>query len=120
VVDDTHPNKKGYAKMASVFYKGILDAWDKGFLQAPNKMDSVAGSCEKQKGDGVSSVGLTQRGSGKTDGIYYHSSETMETIFWVTSDYDRNQWFFARLFRQDRDDLLGWFNRSDGTVAYGT
>ncbi|KAL2833014.1 hypothetical protein BDW59DRAFT_157153 [Aspergillus cavernicola] len=118
--DDTHPNEQGYAKMAYVFYKGIMAARDKGFLQMPNEMDSVAGPCQKVKGDGVSSVGLTQHGSGKTDGIYYHSSEAMGTILSVTSDYDHNQWFFARLFRQDRDDLLGWFNHSDGSVAYGT
>ncbi|KAL5362439.1 hypothetical protein BJX96DRAFT_177152 [Aspergillus floccosus] len=120
VVDSTHPNEQGYSKMAYVWYKAILDASDKGFLKTPNEMDSTTGSCEKQYGDGVYAGGLTQRGSGEQDGIYYHSSESKGIVLSVLSDFDRRQWFFARLFRQDRDDLLGWFDKPDGSVAYGT
>ncbi|OQE36040.1 hypothetical protein PENCOP_c012G03701 [Penicillium coprophilum] len=120
VVDSTHPNEQGYAKMAYVWYKAIQEADKKGFLKMPNEMNSTGGSCEKQYGDGVSAGGLTQRGSGEDDGIYYHSGESKGMILSIVSDYDRDQWFFARLFRRDRDDLLGWFQQDDGSVAYGT
>ncbi|KAE8404115.1 SGNH hydrolase-type esterase domain-containing protein [Aspergillus pseudonomiae] len=33
VADDTHPNEQGYAKMANVWYKAILEASDRGFIQ---------------------------------------------------------------------------------------
>ncbi|KNG86106.1 hypothetical protein ANOM_004862 [Aspergillus nomiae NRRL 13137] len=32
VADDTHPNEQGYAKMANVWYKAILEASDRGFI----------------------------------------------------------------------------------------
>jgi hypothetical protein len=97
-VDSTHPNEQGYAKMAYVWYKAIQEADQKGFLKTPNDLDSTSGSCEKQYGDGVSAGGLTQRGSGEDDGIYYHSGESKGIVLSVISDYDRDQWFFARLF----------------------
>ncbi|KAE8379266.1 SGNH hydrolase-type esterase domain-containing protein [Aspergillus bertholletiae] len=33
VADDTHPNEQGYAKMANVWYKAVLEASDRGFIQ---------------------------------------------------------------------------------------
>ena len=33
--DDTHPNDQGYAKMAKIWFRGIQEADEKGFLQAP-------------------------------------------------------------------------------------
>ncbi|KOC15195.1 hypothetical protein AFLA70_593g000510 [Aspergillus flavus AF70] len=33
VADDTHPNEQGYAKMANVWYKAVLEAYDRGFIQ---------------------------------------------------------------------------------------
>ncbi|KAB8075295.1 SGNH hydrolase-type esterase domain-containing protein [Aspergillus leporis] len=33
VADDTHPNDNGYSKMANVWYKAILDASDRDFIQ---------------------------------------------------------------------------------------
>ncbi|KAJ5352116.1 hypothetical protein N7452_001090 [Penicillium brevicompactum] len=122
-VDDTHPNEHGYAKMAYVWYKAIQAADDAGFLKSPNKLDpedEKGGVCVKEYGDGVSAGGLTQRGSGEDDGIYQHSSASKGIVLSVVSKADQNQWFFARLFRRDRDDLLGWFEKDDGSVAYGT
>ncbi|KFY11197.1 hypothetical protein V492_04589, partial [Pseudogymnoascus sp. VKM F-4246] len=43
----------------------------------------------------------------------------MSAVLTVTSDYDRNQWFFAKLSSNERDDRVGWFNKSDGSIAHG-
>ena len=63
--------------MAAVFYKAINQAI------AANKIakaaDFATGDpvCDKFAGTGVDAGGLTQRGSGHDDGIYYHDSEEM-------------------------------------------
>jgi hypothetical protein len=62
---------------------------------------------------------LTQQGSGVDDGIYYHESTPKDIVLTVTSDWDRNQWRFARLFSREKDDLVGWFELSPGIAAYG-
>ncbi|KAL4898828.1 hypothetical protein BDW74DRAFT_184352 [Aspergillus multicolor] len=59
--DDTHPNNTGYAKMARIY-----------------------GVCEKQYGDGIYAGGLTQRGSGEEDGIYYHDIEAKGVVFSIS------------------------------------
>lgn len=41
--------------------------------------------------------------------IYYHNSQEMGTIWSYTSEYDRDQWFFARLYGTKYDDLVGWW-----------
>ena len=98
--DDTHPNDTGYAKMAYVFYTAILDASKRGYLKESYEKSVTSGpSCEKQYGDGAY-VGITQRGSGEDDGIYKHKSQEMGIVTTVTSDYDRGQWFFARLYSE--------------------
>lgn len=67
----------GHKKMAAVFYKAINQAI------ATNKIvkaaDFATGDpvCDKFAGTGVDAGGLTQRGSGHDDGIYYHDSEEM-------------------------------------------
>ncbi|CAG8097452.1 unnamed protein product [Penicillium olsonii] len=118
--DDTHPNDNGYAKMASVWHEAVKEADKLGLIKAATDMDDSTKTCNKETGDGDYAGGLTQRGSGQDDGIYHHSSVSKGTVLSVVSEYDRNQWFFGRLFRRDRDDLLGWFEKDDGTVAYGT
>ncbi|CAG7955405.1 unnamed protein product [Penicillium salamii] len=119
-VDDTHPNDHGYAKMAYVWQKAIEEAESLGLLKPASELDENVLTCTKTYGDGEYAGGLTQRGSGEDDGIYYHSSDSKGTVLSVVSEFDQNQWFFARLFRRDRDDLLGWFEKSDGSIAYGT
>lgn len=63
--------------MAAVFYKAINEAI------AANKIvkaaDFAIGDpvCDKFAGTGIDAGGLTQRGSGHDDGIYYHDSEEM-------------------------------------------
>ncbi|KAH8883564.1 hypothetical protein GQ53DRAFT_732005 [Thozetella sp. PMI_491] len=116
--DTTHPNDGGYKKMAAVIYQGFKDATAAGLITSPLPQTADV-NCHKTPDMGNSAGGLTQRGSGQDDGIYYHDSQDMGTLLSVTSDYDRNQWFFARLFSRDRDDFIGWFTQSDGSVRYG-
>ncbi|KAH7375470.1 hypothetical protein B0T11DRAFT_345463, partial [Plectosphaerella cucumerina] len=126
--DGVHPAESGFRKMAASFWAGIQAAQRDGRIKAPLPMAPEAGSgsgdsdnneCKKAAGGGIYAGGLTQRGSGEHDGTYKHASEAMGVALTVTSDFDRDQWFFARLFRQDRDDLLGWFDQADGSVRYG-
>lgn len=44
LADDTHPDDKGYRKMAAIWYSGIADASRAGFLRAP---ESVPGDGSK-------------------------------------------------------------------------
>jgi hypothetical protein len=118
--DGTHPSDYGYTKMAGAFWATIAQANADGAIQAPQDADlvTVTTDCTKTAGTGASAGADTQTGSGYDDGIYYHDSTEMGIILTITSNWDRNQWSFARLFRQDRDDLLGWINETDGSVTY--
>lgn len=75
--------------MAAVFYKAINQAI------AANKIvkaaDFATGDpvCDKFAGTGVDAGGLTQRGSGHDDGIYYHDSEEMGVSFVVMANRTR-------------------------------
>ncbi|GIK05073.1 hypothetical protein Aspvir_009172 [Aspergillus viridinutans] len=122
--DNIHPNDIGYPKMAVVWYQAISTAFMDTLLKKPGGSYVVTpGSdglqCDKQYGDGVYAGGLTQRGSGEDDGIYRHDSASMGIVLTVESDYDRNQWFFVRLFARERDDFVGWYERNDGSQWYG-
>ncbi|KAF4412991.1 Multidomain esterase [Colletotrichum fructicola] len=118
--DGIHPNDQGHKKMASVFHDAIIKAVSDGKIKNPATMAKTGTTgCDKTFGNGVYAGGLTQRGSGWDDGTYKHASEYGGLLFSVTSDWDRDQWRFARLFTRDRDDLLGWFEKSAGVHAYG-
>jgi len=119
--DVTHPNDGGYKKMAYVWWKAILDAQAKGYLQAPNTIGDISAGCKKVAGDGKDVGGKLLKGSGNDDGIYYHNSVESGTLLTIDKDiYDRNQFFFARLFSKNLDDLVEWFTLADGvTVKYG-
>ena len=43
----------------------------------------------------------------------------MGVILKIDSEWDRNQWRFARLFSRDYDDLLGWFNKTSDDHRFG-
>lgn len=106
--------------MASVFYDAIMKAVSDEKIKNPAVMAKTGTTgCDKTFGNGVYAGGLTQRGSGRDDGTYKHASEYGGLLFSVTSDWDRDQWRFARLFTRNRDDLLGWFEKSAGVHAYG-
>ncbi|KAJ5817786.1 hypothetical protein N7447_007794 [Penicillium robsamsonii] len=119
-VDDTHPNDRGYAKMAYVWYRAIDDAYANDLISEPVDTGSSSGgkTCEKTPGNGIYAGGLTQKGSGEDDGIYYHSSESMGVVYSLYGEKDFSEKiFFARLYDQERDDILVW-HESENTVQY--
>ncbi|ETS78505.1 hypothetical protein PFICI_10567 [Pestalotiopsis fici W106-1] len=118
--DGTHPTDYGYVKMANVWWTAIEEAAIDGLISAAGDMDTVSSNtCDKEYGSGTYAGGLTQRGSGVGDGIYYHESEGKDVVLTISSAFDRGQWFFARLYGRGRDDLVGWFNATDGSQHYG-
>ncbi|KAJ4258177.1 hypothetical protein NW762_008322 [Fusarium torreyae] len=115
----THPNDEGHRKMAYVFYKAINAAADDGKIKKPSgDFDSSEPTCDKSFGTGLAVGGKVQRGSGEHDGTFVHVREDMGVIFTVESDYDRNQWRFARLFDPLYDDFVGWFEINPGEHFY--
>jgi hypothetical protein len=121
VPDGIHPNDEGHRKMAAGFWHGIAQAAKEDRIKKPLDADFSSGpqTCQKIAGEGVYAGGRTQLGSGLDDDIYRHNSQNMGTVLSVVSDWDRDQWFFARLFRRDRDDLVGWFDAGNGVAKYG-
>lgn len=114
ISDGIHPNDEGHRKMAAVFNRAIAKAHDNNRLIAPTQsLPNTSTGCDKAFGNGVYAGGLTQQGSGDDDGIYHHQSQSMGILLSITSEWDRNQWRFARLFGRERDDLVAWFNRSE-------
>ncbi|KAH7311380.1 hypothetical protein B0I35DRAFT_411586 [Stachybotrys elegans] len=106
--------------------KAIETALREGKLQQPYPTDikEAQPGCEKVAGDGVYAGAWTQRGSGWDDGVYAHESwreGNRPIIMTATSEYDRDQWRFVRLFSRDKDDLLEWFilPGTERTVGYG-
>jgi hypothetical protein len=60
--------------MAAVFYNTINKALDRRQVVQPGKFTEGSSICAKFAGSGIDAGGLTQRGSGYDDGIYYHDS----------------------------------------------
>ncbi|KAK6063962.1 killer toxin subunits alpha beta [Seiridium cupressi] len=77
--DGTHPTDAGYVKMAYIWWVAIKGAYSDGLIPQPASLDGVVpeNTCDKAYGSGVYAGGLTQRGSGVSDGIYYHDSVEM-------------------------------------------
>lgn len=64
--------------MASIFRQAITTASRAKKLKAPSgDFESVSNVCDKHAGTGYEAGGLTQRGSGADDGIYFHDSQEM-------------------------------------------
>ncbi|CAG8901464.1 unnamed protein product [Penicillium egyptiacum] len=104
-VDDTHPNDYGYSKMSRIWYNAINVAHKQDLIEGPGVM-STSNTCDKEYGDGIYG-GLTQKGSGEDDGIYYHSSESKGVILEYEIDNDDPGYTgFMGLFRNDRDDMI--------------
>jgi hypothetical protein len=61
--------------MAAIFYQSITQALGDNKVVGP--ADFVAGlaPCDKFAGSSIDAGGYTQRGSGYSDGIYYHDSK---------------------------------------------
>ncbi|KAK7420361.1 hypothetical protein QQX98_002784 [Neonectria punicea] len=114
-----HPNDEGHRKMAYVFYKAINEAAKDSKIVETGSFEASDPVCDKVYGNGIPAGGKTQRGSGEHDGIYLHKAEEKGVILTVESDWDRNQWRFARLFSRGYDDLVGWFELEPGVHAFG-
>jgi hypothetical protein len=97
--------------MASIFLNAILRAQKK--IKPAGEITVSPNGCDKQYGDGIYAGGLTQRGSGVDDGIYYHETLSKGVVLNLTSEWDRNQWRFARLFSRDYDDLVAWYEKTE-------
>jgi hypothetical protein len=113
--DGVHPNNEGHRKMAYIFWQAIIKAYNDGMIKAPVAIDQVAvqtETCDKEYGTGEY-AGLTQQGSGWDDGIYQHEAQSKGIIWKYESDFDREQFFFAGLYGQKRDDLVAWFDQKD-------
>ncbi|KAH8895341.1 hypothetical protein GQ53DRAFT_855657 [Thozetella sp. PMI_491] len=109
-----HPNDKGHKMMAAVFYRAINRAAAAGKIVQPAPIEATGpSSCDKFAGSGTDAGGLTQRGSGEDDGIYSHSSVERGIRWSFESDWDRDQWRFARLFSRNYDDLLAWIDKTE-------
>ncbi|KAM0342058.1 hypothetical protein ACHAPU_009786 [Fusarium lateritium] len=115
---NVHPNDVGHAKMAAVFYNAINKALDRKQVVQPGKFTEGSSVCPKFAGSGTDAGGLTQRGSGYGDGIYYHDSVESDVLFTADSDWDRGQWKFARLFDRRYDDLVAWINKTSESQVY--
>ena len=84
--------------MAAIFYAAITKAYNAGKIQAASTPDLIGpSSCAKVYGDGHYAGAMTQTESGQDDDIYLHSTVGMGTLLTVIDEYDRDQWFFARL-----------------------
>ncbi|KAJ4007802.1 hypothetical protein NW766_009607 [Fusarium irregulare] len=107
--DGIHPNDAGHKKMAIKFWYGIEWGYQAGLIaNAAPMSQSTGNTCDKQPGQ-AQYGGVTQKGSGDSDGLYYHNSQQMGTIWSYTSEFDRDQWFFARLYGTKYDDIVGWW-----------
>jgi hypothetical protein len=79
---------------------------------------AVGNTCDKVAGQ-AQYGGITQKGSGDDDGIYYHNSQEMGSIWSYTSEFDRDQWFFTRLYGTKYDDIVGWWY-ADKVLTFAT
>ncbi|EKJ76429.1 hypothetical protein FPSE_03428 [Fusarium pseudograminearum CS3096] len=117
--DGIHPVDAGHKKMAVKFWYAIEWGYQAGLIVEASPMAKATGNtCDKQPGQ-AQYGGVTQKGSGDDDGIYYHSSQEMGTIWSYTSEFDRNQWFFTRLYGSNYDDIVGWWY-ADKKLSFAT
>ncbi|KFA66600.1 hypothetical protein S40285_08276 [Stachybotrys chlorohalonatus IBT 40285] len=109
-----HPNDEGYRRMAYIFYTATRRALAADRVKPAVPMTiSGNGFCDKISGNG------DYAGSGKGDGTYSHSSQGPNIRAEIESQWDRNQWRFARLFNRQYDDLVGWYEFGPNNHRYG-
>lgn len=104
--DGIHPNDNGFKIMAKYWWMAIEYANQEGLIKAAAPFEGITGNgCEKVVGSETYG-GITQKGSGVSDGIYYHNSEEKGTLWSYTSEFDRDQvsclevriWSIANLY----------------------
>ncbi|KKY36967.1 hypothetical protein UCDDA912_g03061 [Diaporthe ampelina] len=117
--DETHPNDKGYTKMAAIWRKAINTAESEGKLIAPADAlgidDSGNNTCDIQYGNSDSTQRNTQSGSGWDDGIYVHWSSAQGVRHTISSTEETSFWFATIATRNGLDDIIQY----GGTVAGG-
>ncbi|KAI7785936.1 hypothetical protein LA080_005597 [Diaporthe eres] len=117
--DETHPNDKGYLKMAAIWRKALNTAESEGKLTAPDDApgvdDSGSNTCDKQYGGSEATRRTTQSASGWDDGIYVHSSSAQGTRQTITSTEETSFWLATIATRNGLDDIIQF----GGTVAGG-
>ncbi len=105
--------------MAITFWHTIEWAHQSGLIVELSPFSQTVGNtCDKIAGQ-AQYGGVTQKGSGEHDGIYYHNSQEMGTIWSYTSEFDRDQWFFTRLYGSKYDDIVGWWY-ADNELTFAT
>lgn len=117
--DETHPNDKGYIKMAAIWRKAINAAESESKLtapaDAPGVVDSGDNTCDKQYGGSEATRRKTQSGSGWDDGIYVHSSSAQGIRHTISSTEETSIWFATIASRNGLDDII----QIGGTVSGG-
>lgn len=89
--DGIHPNDNGFKIMAKWWWVAIEYASRENLIKTAPPFSGVTGNtCEKVAGQETYG-GITQKGSGTGDGIYYHNSNEMGSIWSYTSEFDRDQ-----------------------------
>ncbi|KAL4868928.1 hypothetical protein BDV12DRAFT_196901 [Aspergillus spectabilis] len=75
IPDGTHPNDKGYEKLAAIWFDAIVRAWEKDFITNPLDNGLQPGGavavCDKKPGE-FNLFTQIQQGSGADDGPYKH------------------------------------------------
>lgn len=110
--DGVHPTDRGYEKMGSILVNGIMAAYGDGKIAAPSSAALDLKSCKTSAADVKRISGTAQATTGTDDGVYTHDSKSMGSVLEVTSSWDREQWFTAKLFSRDKDDVLEWYNKT--------
>lgn len=117
--DETHPNDKGYAKMAAIWRKAVNVAEAEGKLTAPAAApdvdDSGNNTCEKQYGSSEATRRTTQSASGWDDGVYVHASSAQGTRQTISSNVETSFWLATIDSRNGLDDIIQF----GGLVAGG-
>lgn len=89
--DGIHPNDNGFKIMAKWWWVAIEYAHQDGLIKAAGPFSGISdNTCEKVAGTAAYG-GITQKGSGVSDGIYYHNSEEKGVLWSYTSEFDRDQ-----------------------------
>ncbi|KAF5658685.1 killer toxin subunits alpha beta [Fusarium heterosporum] len=121
ITDGIHPTTEGHKKMAAVFYKAFELAASSNSLVPPVNVPEIgATGCPREPGKSKKLGTNTQKGgAGQNNGIYKHKSEEMPVKTTITSSNDLNQYRFAKLFGRESDELVGWYEQSDGNHSFG-
>ncbi|KAM0258235.1 hypothetical protein ACHAPA_011356 [Fusarium lateritium] len=116
---ESSPTTEGHKKMASVFYKAFELAIG-SLVPLVDVPEIGAAGCNNEPSKSKYVGKNTQKGdAGQNNGIYKHKSQEMPVKTTIMSSKDINQYRFAKLFGRESDELVGWYEQSDGSHAFG-